>query len=407
MTYIRFHFLILCFLAQSTFTLAQFKTIQLFNPQTNDHTPIIKMGEYLVFSFDELNKKYQNYDYRIVRFDRNWQPSSAFTSEFLEGSQRNRIQFHKSSFYTRVNYTHYEVKFPNNDFSLKLSGNYAIQVLKSGSDQVLFEKRFYLVEPLADVGVSTERINSEKINNQRVAVVINSPSIDFIQSNDYEVVIMQNNNPKVSKKLESPTFSHSHQLIYKSLNTNFAGGAEFEFFDTKNIDLAGMTTQNILRDNIYNVFLYRVSYSENSVYNDQPDLDGDYYIRNVASSPQNSAFEADYAEIHFFLEDFEPKGQEKPCVVGAFNNFSCTEDSVLHFNSEFDVWETKILLKQGYYNYSFATQNEEQKMDFSSIIGSHWQTENKYSALLYIKPWGQRYDLLIGYGEGYSKPPYR
>lgn len=95
------------------------------------------------------------------------------------------------------------------------------------------------------------------------------------------------------------------------------------------------------------------------------------------------------------------------CVVGAFNDFSCTDDSVLHFNSEFDVWETKILLKQGYYNYSFATRNEDQQMDYASVTGSFWETENKYSALLYIKPWGQRYDLLVGYGEGYSKPPYK
>ncbi|MRI64299.1 DUF5103 domain-containing protein [Ornithobacterium rhinotracheale] len=406
MTYIRSSFLIICFLAQSIFGMAQFKTIQLFNPQTNDHTPVIKMGENLIFSFDELNKNYQNYDYKIVRYDRNWQPSSAFVSEFLNGSERNRIQNYKNSFNTRVNYTHYEVKIPNNDFSFTLSGNYGIQVLKSGSDEVLIEKRFYLVQPLADVGVSVERINSDDVNNQRVAVVVNSPSIDFIQSNDYDLVIMQNNNTHISKTLDNPTFTQSHQLIYKSFDTNFAGSAEFEYFDTKNIDIAGMTTQNILRDNIYNVFLYRVSYPD-GVYEDQPDLDGDFYIRNMNATPQNSAFEADYAEIHFFLEDFEPKGEENICVVGAFNNFSCTDDSVLRFNSEFDVWETKILLKQGYYNYSFATKNQEGVMDFSSVTGSHWQTENKYGALLYLKPWGQRYDLLVGYGEGFSKPPYR
>ncbi|MCK0206036.1 type IX secretion system plug protein [Ornithobacterium rhinotracheale] len=399
--------IIICLLVQNATAWAQLKTIQLFNPQTNDHTPVVKIGENLIFSFDDLNQNYQNYDYKIVRYNRNWEPSAAFVSEFLEGAQRNRFRNYKSSFNTRVNYMHYEVKFPNADFSFKLSGNYGIQLLKSGSNEVLAEKRFYVVQPLADVGVSVERINNNKAKNQRVAVVVNSPSLDFFKSNDYDLFIMQNNNPKASKTLGNPTFTQSHQLIYKSFDTNFAGGAEFEFFDTKNIDIAGMTTQNILRDRVYNVFLYRVSYPEHRVYEDQPDLDGDYYIRNMATTPQNSAFEADYAEIHFFLEDFEPKGQENVCVVGAFNDFSCTDDSVLHFNSEFDVWETKILLKQGYYNYSFATRNEDQQMDYASVTGSFWETENKYSALLYIKPWGQRYDLLVGYGEGYSKPPYK
>ncbi|MGV4582565.1 hypothetical protein ACQ1SB_11165, partial [Ornithobacterium rhinotracheale] len=70
----------------------------------------------------------------------------------------------------------------------------------------------------------------------------------------YDLFIMQNNNPKASKTLGNPTFTQSHQLIYKSFDTNFAGGAEVEFFYTKNIDIAGMATQNILKDRGYNVF---------------------------------------------------------------------------------------------------------------------------------------------------------
>ncbi|MGV4441974.1 type IX secretion system plug protein domain-containing protein, partial [Ornithobacterium rhinotracheale] len=79
---------------------AQLKTIQLFNPQTNDHTPVVKIGENLIFSFDDLNQNYQNYDYKIVRYNRNWEPSTAFVSEFLEGAQRNRFRNYKSSFNT-------------------------------------------------------------------------------------------------------------------------------------------------------------------------------------------------------------------------------------------------------------------------------------------------------------------
>lgn len=140
----------------------------------------MKIGENLIFSFDDLNQNYQNYDYKIVRYNRNWEPSAAFVSEFLEGAQRNRFRNYKSSFNTRVNYMHYEVKFPNADFSFKLSGNYGIQLLKSGSNEVLAEKRFYVVQPLADVGVSIERINNNKAKNQRMAVVVNSPSLDFL-----------------------------------------------------------------------------------------------------------------------------------------------------------------------------------------------------------------------------------
>ena len=43
------------------------------------------------------------------------------------------------------------------------------------------------------------------------------------------------------------------------------------------------------------------------------------------------------------------------------------------------------------------------KIDPSYVSGSFWQTENQYQALFYYRPWGQRYDVLMGYGTGNSR----
>ena len=48
------------------------KSIQLFNPQTNDETPVIRFGEQLVLRFDDLDNGSQIYRYTIKHLDRNW-----------------------------------------------------------------------------------------------------------------------------------------------------------------------------------------------------------------------------------------------------------------------------------------------------------------------------------------------
>ena len=56
------------------------KTIQLFNPQTNDNTPIIKLGsnEYLLFLFDDTNAGYKRYQYSIEHRNADWSESNIF-----------------------------------------------------------------------------------------------------------------------------------------------------------------------------------------------------------------------------------------------------------------------------------------------------------------------------------------
>ena len=72
--------------------------------------------------------------------------------------------------------------------------------------------------------------------------------------------------------------------------------------------------------------------------------------------------------------------------------------------SESGLWEVELYLKQGYYNYQFAVRNTKTaEVSQTYIDGSFWQTENLYQALFYFRPWGFRYDMLIGYGEGNSR----
>ena len=95
-------------------------------------------------------------------------------------------------------------------------------------------------------------------------------------------------------------------------------------------------------------------------YDDYPDIDGNFFIRNNRYGNEYAAnSEADYSWVYFALDA---------------------------------------------YNYQYVVKNTKTgKIDPSYVSGSFWQTENQYQALFYYRPWGQRYDVLMGYGTGNSR----
>ncbi|MXV37712.1 DUF5103 domain-containing protein [Flavobacteriaceae bacterium Ap0902] len=397
-------------LATLSFNAQEIKTVQLFNPQTNDLTPFINKGEYLIFSFDDMETGYKRYPYKIVRYNRNWQPSDIFTSEFLDGYDKSYIREYKNSFNTRVSYTHYTLTIPNRDFNFKLSGNYGIQLLKPNTNQVILEKRFSVYEDLTQLGVKIDRINGSSSLNQQVTVYVNAPNFSLTQNpGNSQLVILKNNNFHEKLVSNDPTFIQENQFTFNNMDQKFAGGTEYNWFDTKNLELSALTTQEIILEDIYSTVLYPILYNKDQVYLDQPDVNGNYFIRNTQiPNEANAGSEADYTEVYFALAGFEPSPDEEIFVYGAFNDFQPTPESILSYSPNTKLWETNILLKQGYYNYSFAVRNiKTGEIDYNKITGSYWETENLYNALFYYQPWGKRYDLLIGYGEGYSRPSLR
>ena len=109
--------------------------------------------------------------------------------------------------------------------------------------------------------------------------------------------------------------------------------------------------------------------------------------------------------MYIALDDKKKKnGLKEPNDVKAFNKWQIDADSKLEKDEKTGLWVTEQFLKQGYYNYQYVVKNTKTgKIDPSYVSGSFWQTENQYQALFYYRPWGQRYDVLMGYGTGNSR----
>ena len=73
------------------------------------------------------------------------------------------------------------------------------------------------------------------------------------------------------------------------------------------------------------------------------------------------------------------------------------ENSRMKYDPVNNLYYNTLLLKQGGYNYQYwFVQKGMQRASVDRTEGSFWQTGNEYTIYIYDRPWGARYDQLIG-----------
>ena len=378
------------------------KTVQLRPLQENYFSSIVPLGTVLELSFDDLDADSKEYTYKIEHKTHNWQPSRLLSSQFINGFDQNTIINVTNSFNTLQSYSHYSVKIPNINTVIIKSGNYVISVLNS-YDEVVFSRRFVLFENMATIPVSVERSRNIKTVNtqQTIQFSVNHPNIRINNpSQEINVAIVKNNNwNEVITDLQ-PTFFKPNQLLYTYTNkTNFWGGNEYLNFDSKIIRNKSLNIVRITREDVYNHYLYPFTYNAYREYTYNPDINGQFIVRTLEGNDNDT--EADYALMHFTMQVDEMFKEKEVYVYGAFNNFSISDDNRMYYNPKNNTYTANILMKQGFYNYTFATIGADNYVNTNEINGTFFETENEYTVLVYYKPIGGLYDRVIGAGQGY------
>lgn len=393
----------LFFLLLGSFIFGQnIRSVQLFNPQTQDQTPVIRFGEQLILRFDDLDNGSQIYRYTIKHLDRNWQDDGLFFTEYATGSLYGLIDDFKYSFNTHQSYTHYSLTFPNDKIQPKISGNYEIIVYQNSPKNPLFTKRFSISEDKINLNFKVSRHSNARTPklNQRIEIQAIANGNHLGQNlNSMSLNIVQNNNAHTHILGLKPTSVTGNQLLFQQLNLVFAGNNEFHYFDNKNLStpmdmVAGF--DNVEGKNY--TYLYPTWTSPMS-YQYQPDVNGAYYFRSLnIGQERNAHYEGDYSWVIFSLESL-PLEDKEIFVLGQFNDYQANAESQMHYDPKYQRYIAKIYLKQGFYNYILATKDKTGKLDFGEINGNFWQTQNQYQGFLYYTSFGKNYDGLLGYGE--------
>lgn len=356
----------------------------------------IRQSTPLLLSFDHLHADYENFKVKIFHCNRDWSKSNLNENEYLNAFNEFPINEYETSFNTRTSYIHYRFIVPQ----VKLTGNYLLIVYRDNNPNDLILSRRFIVYDQA-VGISPKIEPSSNISyrssHQQVTFSIDYRNIDIYNPHEeVKVTLMQNERWDNAIAMLRPTFARESERLLEyehfDLSSNFTGGNEFRFFDMRTINYSGQNVSGIRKgaDRI-DAFIMKDKDRGKEAYAEVNDINGNYVINNLESSPPDIT--ADYVHVHFFLET-EKTSSSPVYIAGQFNNWAFDKANKLEYDASLKGYTGTLLLKQGWYNYLYYVPRGEDPYLYE---GSHYQTSNQYTFLVYYRPQGGRYDQVIGY----------
>ncbi|MFM7234938.1 MAG: DUF5103 domain-containing protein [Flavobacteriales bacterium] len=360
--------------------------------------PLLALGssEQLEINFDVFSEDFETLNYGVIHCSHDWKPSDLASGQYIRGFATNQISDIQYSFNTLTNYIHYRFNYPTDISQPTLSGNYAL-VIFSGSDlsdrstwvlslrMVVYELQTTIRSNVHASSIIADRYTHQEIDFDLAhkGFSINDPM------NDIHALIIQNFDWKRTSEFLKPIFIQPDVLTfdYFSGENTFEGCAEWRFFEMKDLRYQSSQVEHIAQlDDGYHVYLRPCVPEGKRAYSSWQDLNGNFLVKNDQGG--DDQIEADYTWVHFVLT--MPEISDAGVFIeGAFNRYNqldeCTYDRGL------GAYTTKLLLKQGYYNYRFVLRDVYNSADNIKVTeGSYAATENDYHIIMYMydRRWG-------------------
>lgn len=369
--------------------------------------PIIKLGshgpnERINISFDDLTHTYHRYVYRIEHCEADWTVSDQlFSSDYIEGFQDgNTIDDIVESINTNTLYTHYSLQIPNEQCSLKMSGNYKLTVYdENDGNRPMFTACFMVIEPAMGVALDVTTNTDIDINkaHQQVSMQVNYGGINVTDPmSQIKTVIMQNRRWDNAKVNPRPQYIMPDELKWEhNRDLIFQAGNEYHKYEILDVDHPSMGIDRIVWDgNDYQVYPYVCTPRPNYFYDE--DANGAFYIRN--SDNIENDISSEYVYVHYTLKTPQRFAGDI-YVNGAWTNDQFTPEYLMTYDEINKCYTATIRQKQGYYSYQYVMVDDNGVSQAVPSEGSFYQTENKYQALVYYRGRGERTDRLVGYQE--------
>ena len=381
-----------------------FRTVQFKGLSGLSSLPVFRLGEPMQLSFDVLNGEEADFYYTITHYNFDWTESDLSKGEYLDGFDDTRITNYENSLNTLQIFSHYKLAFPNREVrKVTKSGNYLLSIFDDDNNLV-FSRKFMIYEELAGVGTEVKRARDiSKIGEKQVVqFTVNSPSLLLINpKRNVKTLVIKNNELKRALTHLIPQYTIGTELIYRyDEESSFDAGNEYLYFDNKDVRAANNGVRRVELTDIYDNYLYTSSPRKDRPYTYNPDINGDFQVRNISAENQN--IEAEYVRIHFNLQFYENIGNKEIHIYGNFNNCSIDATTYMQYDEASDTYRNSRLFKQGFYNYKYVLVDTDGSIVEGGIDGNFWQTENDYLVLVYYRAPGARYDRIIGRGKANS-----
>jgi len=379
-------------------------TVQLYLAGSPLSQPIVNLKtspNVLVLEFDHLGDQLKDYKYTLTHCNSDWQPSELDENEYLDGFTEDRIITVENSFNTLATYTHYTLGLPNRNIRWVRSGNYLLNVFDTeDEDRLVLVRRFMVVEPLW-------RIDAEFVRTAQVEKLDTHHEIDFtvvpkgvrisMPQNDVKAFVLQNGRWDNALGPLKPYITRGDNLVFDYQDQIiFPAGKEFRFFDIRSFDYRGEYVKNIVDKPTY----FEVTLKPDESRFDRPvlfrpDADGRFVIEN--QNANQTLLQCDYATVLFSIKQNLPLDDADVYVFGELTDWQLKPEFKMQYDETTQVYWCDTWLKQGLYNYQYLVVDRNTgKPDLDGFEGNWYATTNQYTILVYFRPFGARYDRLMG-----------
>lgn len=349
----------------------------------------------LQISFDEMSHDVHFYTYTVQMMN-----SDLLSSEYLQGFTTQDIVDYEHSINTSREYTHYWFDFPNEDMRITKSGQYLLTIYEDGNpDNKVAEVTFCVVEPMVKIDAKVRANTDIEFNGryQQVDVDVTLNTEDRVQNTDnYFIVVTQNNRTDNAVKLTKPTFVEPTRLRYiNNKDLIFEGGNEYLHFDAFSCFYAGYGIDRVFHEmGDYHAVLF-ADEKRTDQYIHQFDSDGRYVVN--AERTNDSDTEAEYMWVHWTLPMDNPWFDGSLYVGGDLFSNELGLTNRMQYDADAKAYWLTALVKQGGYDYQYwFVPKGQNKTTTQRVDGSYWQTENEYAIYVWWRPFGARYDRLVG-----------
>lgn len=366
--------------------------------------PLITLNgnEQVELHFDDLQGGVKYYYYTYQLCDHDWLPANLSEFDYLKGFTQMRINNYRNSSLSSTRYTHYQTLLPERNCLPTRSGNYLLKVFLDGdTSKLVFTRRLLVLDNKSIINAQVIQPFAPEYfhTHQKVRFNVNLNGVNVFTANqDIKVVILQNYRWDNALINITPTFIRGNNLEYNTEdNSVFPGGKEWRYLDIRDFRLQSDRVQSGEYKKFSTDIYVKPDYGrseERYVY--YHDINGMYLIATTHSI--NPFWQSDYGTIHFRFDppNAAPFTDKDIYLFGQLTDYKLTDSLKLHFNSEKSTYETSLLLKEGYYNYSYVAVNKTNPAAHFEIDGNYYETENTYTILVYYKSFTSRADELIG-----------
>lgn len=356
----------------------------------------------LVLQFDHAGDEIRDYVYTIVHCNSDWKPSDLDVTEYIDGFTEDRITNYQNSFNTLSAYTHYTLGLPSRNLRWSKSGNYLLKVFDDTDvdRKLVLVRRFCVVEPLWRIDAQFAGImDVQKMNTHHeidFTVTLDATRITTPQ-NDVKAFVLQNGNWFNAIGPLPPYISRGNQLVYDYLDRIvFPAGKDWRIFDMRTFDVRGANIKSIVeRPDWYEITLRPDKSRVGQPADRLDDINGRFSIENINTN--QTLLQCDYAKVLFSVLLNMPYEDEDVYIFGELTDWQLKPEFKMEYNLEAHAYICEAWLKQGLYNYEYRVVNRKTGvLDEEGLEGNWFETSNTYTILTYFRPFGVRYDRLMG-----------